>query len=68
MFEIGVVRANEYIIAPGLEAYQGYLFDFLLYEGMLCVLIRISSSRRFYMMSVYNIYMYQFQYKNRKSL
>ena len=34
------------IIAPGQEALQGYLFDFLQREGMLCVLIRIASSRR----------------------
>ena len=32
------------IIVPGQEALQGYIFDFLKYEGMLCVLIRIASA------------------------
>ena len=35
------------IIAPGQEAKKGYLFDILEREGILCVLIRIASSRRF---------------------
>ena len=35
------------IIAPGQEAKKGYLFDILEREGILCVLIRIASLRRF---------------------
>ena len=31
------------IIAPDQETQKEYLFDFLSYEGMLCVLIRIAS-------------------------
>ena len=47
MFEAGVVRANEVITELGQQGYYGYIFDFLVYEGTLCVLIRIASSRRF---------------------
>ena len=32
---------------PGQEAKKTYLFDILEHEGMLCVLIRIASSRQF---------------------
>ena len=34
-------------MVPGQDANWGYIFYFLEHEGMLCVLIRIASMRRF---------------------
>ena len=38
-------RSSEWllIIAPGQDAYEGYLLDVLTYQGILCVFIRIAS-------------------------
>ena len=45
--DMGSSNQRGLIIAPGQEAKKGYLFDILEREGILCVLIRIASLRRF---------------------
>ena len=47
LFETGVIRAIDWelIIEPGKKAWYGHLFDFLQHKSMLCVFIRIASSR-----------------------
>ena len=48
MIETGVVRANEcYSLRQVSRHNKDIFFDFLQYKGMLCVFIRIASSRRF---------------------
>ena len=48
LFETGVVRVIEGLLWNQDRRHkEGYLFDFLQYEGTLCVLIRIASARRF---------------------
>ena len=49
-------------IAPSQEAYEGYFFNFLQHVDILCVLIRIASSRRFLL--VHTIYHFQYKKEN----
>ena len=47
MFETGVVRASECYSQRQVRGHKRDVFSIFQYEGMLCVLMRIASSRRF---------------------
>ena len=51
------------IIAPGQQNQYGCLSEFIEHEVMLCILIRIASSRRFE--RVFTIYHFQYKKENR---